>query len=421
MRVSLTAGTLILVIGGCTSPNQTGLSCESNKDLCASTPTLPPLSSRRGVWTSTTLTADGLEIVAYDVGLGALHSLHLDEDGLQLTHRITSNDPATDRGQYVALTQGPNDQLYAAYYDAVGTNIRRARRSDGNWEELPGAIDNSDHQVGTWLSLAADDSGGWHLAYRDETTATLRIVSLDSDTVGCHGAGGPETPMEITPALMADAGWPSADFGTHTSIGILTDGRLAVSFYDAWRTNLMLATCTGNDIQLQLLDGEGSQASDDTDVGRWNALAVDPASGRLGIAYHDATHGALKYISSRDGTLASVVIDDGQPHGHYVGVATSLAYYTDENLDEGLPRIAYIDTSSRQLKLARQSVYGLWESNSISTHMPNSGVPSGYGPSVNMEIRGKESEFITFTQWAEEEATLHVATCDVTECTEVKE
>ena len=150
-RVFLVVSVLMLATGGCTSSDQPGLDCESNETLCASVPKLPPLSSRRGVWAATTLTADGLEIAAYDVGLGALHHLHLNEDGLQLTHRITSNDPAADRGQYVALTQAPNNQLYAAYYDAVDTNIRRAQKSDGNWEELPGTVDDSGHNVGTWL------------------------------------------------------------------------------------------------------------------------------------------------------------------------------------------------------------------------------------------------------------------------------
>jgi len=360
-------------------------------------------------------------LAAYDQGLGALHSWQFDNSALRPTHQISTNNPSFDRGQFVAIKSTTDNRLYAAYYDAVDTDIRRAIWNKGNWTELDGMVDGGSDDVGKWLSLAADTDGGWHLAYHNASQLTLRIMSIDAGDAGCYGEDGLGTPLEVTHAAMADAGWPSASFGTHTSIGVLDDGRLVVSFYDAWRTNLMLATCSGSNLQLQLLDGEGQDAHINTDVGRWNSLTVDPLSGRLGIAYHDATHGSLKYISSRDGSLSPVVIDNGLQAEHYVGLAASLDFYSGSDLDEGLPRIAYIDATNRELKLARQSVYGLWNTTTVISLPVSNDTLVGFGPALSLNVNAEQTEYIAFTDWSKEKVSMRVATCNETGCTEATE
>jgi hypothetical protein len=393
--------------------------CDPIDQTCIQNDTAPPITGQQGVWLSTVLQNDVLTVAAYDHGLGALHGWTLDEIGFKPTHRISANGTAIDRGQYVALASAPNNQIYAAYYDAVDTDIRRARWVDGNWEELQGTVDGGQDDVGKWLSLAVDSTGAWHLAYRNDSKRTLRIISISDENSGCYGSAGVGSPLEVTHEVMTDAGWPSSDFGTHTSIGTLDDGRVVVSFYDSWRRNLMLATCSGPEVQLQLLDGEG--AGNSADVGRWNSLAVDPVSGRLGIAYHDATNGTLKYVSSRDGTLAPIVIDDGQDGTNYVGLATSLVFYSDTRLTEGLPRIAYVDATGRQIKLARQSVYGLWSSTTVTKLSREPKEIYGFGPAVSLAINTAETEYVTYTRWNAISVSMHVSICNDIDCSEATE
>lgn len=75
------------------------------------------------------------------------------------------------------------------------------------------------------------------------------------------------------------------------------------------------------------------------DVGRDNAIAVDPSTGRIGISYFDATHGALKFAQSTDGgaTWVTMFVDtEATSAGGEVGRYTSLAYLN------GAPVIAYL-------------------------------------------------------------------------------
>ncbi|MEC8025296.1 MAG: hypothetical protein VX223_15320, partial [Myxococcota bacterium] len=328
------------------------------------------------------------------------------------------NGPELDRGQYVQMVNGPNDSLYVAYYDARDTDIRRAKLTDGNWVEMDGLVDGDTADVGTWLSLAVGANGGWHMAYRDDTAASLRIISVDAVNNGCHGENGPGTPLRITYQDMADAGLPSADFGTHTSTGILSDGRLAVSFYDAWRTNLMLVTCKEDSFQLQLLDGETVASDVDTDAGRWSSLAVDPSTGRLGVAYHDATLGALKYITSRDGTLSPIIVDDGGNAGHHVGLSARLAFEARPGFSESLPRIAYVDSTGRKILFARRSIYGEWEHHTVTTLPPLGERLDGFGPALGLTIDTQDRAYITYSRWMDENTELNVAVCDGPLCAE---
>ena len=423
---------LLVLVGGCGDEAVAGYVCAGPSDQCVD-PISPPVVASPSVWLAASRYDESITVVAYDSSLRALHSYDWRSNALVPTHRISANGPDLNRGQYPALATGPHGTLYAAYYDAVSTDIRRARLNGDNWIELDGVVDGGESNVGTWLSLDIDAGGGWHLAYRDETSAALRIASLDAEDAGCHGKDGPGSPLLVTAQDMADAGWPSGDFGTHTSLGVLKDGRLAVSYYDSWRTNLMLATCEGSSVQLQMLDGEDLESGYDYDAGRWNSLDIDPITGRLGIAYFDATQGALKFISSRNGMLLPTVIDDGGNADHHVGLAASLKFNVIPDYSEGLPQVAYVDSTAREIRLARQTVYGEWSQIAVKRLTGNPPTRHSFGPSLELvvspqpsrvqpqerfEAQDTDRSYVIFSEWTDSLVSLHVATCDPSGCSE---
>lgn len=82
---------------------------------------------------------------------------------------------SADVGAFNSVAMGPGNRLHVAYYDAVGQNLRYARKDPGGvWElRLLDAIGN----VGTHTSIAVDTSSGIHVAYRDESNGDLKLVT----------------------------------------------------------------------------------------------------------------------------------------------------------------------------------------------------------------------------------------------------
>ena len=75
------------------------------------------------------------------------------------------------------------------------------------------------------------------------------------------------------------------------------------------------------------------------DVGKYSSVAVNPDTGGIGIAYHDATNGHLKYLvfeNPKQLVHSVYTIDKGIEGISKTGLHTSLAYS-----DGGKPFIAY--------------------------------------------------------------------------------
>jgi hypothetical protein len=114
-----------------------------------------------------------------------------------------------------------------------------------------------------------------------------------------------------------------------------------VSYYDATNQALRIArddratsNCgPGEEWYCHTLDASGA------DVGRYSSIAVRPAGGGMGIAYHDATNGHLKYLWFDNPHLwvyHVATIDKGIPDISTTGLYTSLRYSADDT-----PYIAY--------------------------------------------------------------------------------
>lgn len=189
------------------------------------------------------------------------------------------------------------------------------------------------------------------------------VASIAALAVGRAGAwspaqeGGPVLGSSADPGRPAAgagpadaAGWVlslvdgAKDFGSHASAAIDPgDDRLYVSYYDASGKNLRLASPAwpgsgncgpGNSWSCQTVDSSG-------DVGQYGSIAIWEGGGvwRLGIAYYDASHYALKYAqyekSGGPGSWDLTTIAAGSLADHH-GLYTSLKFDVT-----GKPHIAY--------------------------------------------------------------------------------
>jgi hypothetical protein len=147
--------------------------------------------------------------------------------------------------------------------------------------------------------------------------------------------------------LAAKAPWfnseidTNGDTGLHVSVAYdPTWGKIYISYYDATDQQLRLARSDGKGLACGPKGEWGCSTIDSgADVGKYNSIAINPVSGGIGIAYHDATNGKLKYIyfeNPQSLNYSTYTIDKGIEGVSTTGLYTSLVYS-----DEGKPFIAY--------------------------------------------------------------------------------
>ena len=132
-------------------------------------------------------------------------------------------------------------------------------------------------------------------------TLTLMLTVGSSSVRGAQPTAHP-APAGVNASPGATAPWfietvdPAWGVGSHVSVAIDDSGTTYISYYDATNKDLKMAKHVGsggncgpnNDWSCKTIDsGE--------DVGKYSSIAIDPASGEVRIAYHDATNGKLKY------------------------------------------------------------------------------------------------------------------------------
>ncbi len=166
------------------------------------------------------------------------------------------------------------------------------------------------------------------------------------------------SPGANTPWFNIDVDTPD-DTGQHTSVAIdPSTGWIYVSYYDATNQELRMARYGGPSPNCDPVSGWGCLTIDSgPDVGKYSSIAVNPATGGIGIAYYDATNGKLKYAYFKNPHLLvhqKYTIDKGIFPISSAGLYTSLKYDSD-----GTPFITYYfdnPSGTDALKLAYYSV-----------------------------------------------------------------
>ena len=252
----------------------------------------------------------------------------------------------TDAGRWASLALDGQGGVHLAWFDATQGALRYAAvPPSGPWTRE--SVDDGPGTRGTYASLAIDREGVPSVAYRDEMAGALRYAVRGGD-----GAWQ----SEVVPACNAagDAACPSAgerDDGLYANL-VVGSERLRVVHYDRRIGALVLSERdAGGAWSRSILDGDGAEGRTDGDVGRFARVDTDTKR-RLGMAYYDATRGALRFF--REGG-SPLVVDDGtvwdEAHKtareHLVGQHVALRF---DDADRAV--MLYLDATALTLKRA---------------------------------------------------------------------
>ncbi len=88
---------------------------------------------------------------------------------------VVHESPGGDVGRYNSIAIDPSTgRIHIAYYDAGGLDLRYARKDPGGGWAL--RLLDTEGDVGRHASIAVDQSGIVHVAYRDETNGDLKVA-----------------------------------------------------------------------------------------------------------------------------------------------------------------------------------------------------------------------------------------------------
>jgi hypothetical protein len=332
------------------------------------------------------------------------------------TWRGGISDPGPNVGAWTSIALS-NHTARVAYQDRDNNVLKYAyeTKAGGSWNNFvvdPGQgekigqftrmlIDGSGYPTIAYLAVGVDDGMG-HMVTElrlarattmDPQAATdftiTTVVSAIGSCAGLCAAGdscvaGSDGDICITPTSDCSAGCGSGDVcstgtcvaaladpmiydvptgaGMFDSPVLLTDGRLAITYYDQTARSLVIAveTSLGSSMFMPtVLDG----GTTTTDRGMWSS-AVVASDGTVHVAYQDAIGDQVMHTTWQGGTPGTPdVVDDGERMGdrpHNVGAAATIFLVNDT------PTIAYQDGLSSDVDVATMAGPGTWTMQDIA-------------------------------------------------------
>lgn len=323
---------------GCVGDSCACTTCAPECDGCGSEPI-----AEVGPSTALVMPDGRLAITTYDEVRGALVVVLQRPGSSERTVLPVSSGVSSDVGRWARIALETSGSLVVVWYDRDRNELLTAR---GGVSGFAAPVKIAGLAV-SHLALRVDGQDNPHVAFRNEASRTIgyatrtaitpwRVTEID----GCAGEAGCGT---------ADA-QAEEDFGLGLDLALVTEAGSSalprIAFYDARRGDLKLASKSAAGAWTTVtLDGAGG------DVGRFVSLAISPTRA-LGVAYYDATLGALRYLGP-SGT--SRVIDngvynnnDGRARRRDVGQLCVLDYDT-----RGSAHIIYIDGTTPGMRHAR--------------------------------------------------------------------
>lgn len=348
-----------------------------------------------GRYVSGVVAPDGvLAFAAYDAA-GRLR-MAVQRPGQSQWTRFTL-DESGDAGHYVSLAALADSRLVAAYQVmdlAQGTSMLRVAVS-----RRASPMSASDFTI-TNVEIAALADGalpcGGGCATDEVCLADTRVCAAVEPPASCAQScalgsvcvGG----QCRTTVASARAGGRAVGTGVDPEVVPLADGRIAVPFYRADAGELAVAVgAPEGPFEVRLGDAGMNRAGfGETDVGRQVSAAMD-LGGTMHLAYLDGIAGAVVYATYAvdSGRLgARQVVTDGigaNPPSMPGGLDLALGA-------DGAPRIAWQDTSSGRLMLARRGVDGETWSSVVLDEVGVSGFSPSFAPGGQVVAFGRIRE-----------------------------
>ena len=352
-------------------------------------------SGSMGRYTSITIGADGMPVVAYrDAGGGTqdLRVLKCTSPDCSSGTPYTLDGPG-NVGEHISIAIGTDGTPVVSYYDLDNTALRVAKCADAACSAVavtpvPTVDGGGADDMGKFSALAVGTDGLPIVAYRDDTVVTgltLRVVhcgnaacsagntlnivdGLDAGDYASIAIGADGFPviayqdtgnddlkvakcLNVTcaPAYTITTLDGALDnVGRYTSITIGFDGFPIISYYDVTNTSLKVAKCVDGACAMPAtitpIEGLGLE-----DIGQFSSITVG-ADGLPVISYADLTTGVLRFARCGDGACALgnqfLTLDPGPGVGEFTSITIGA---------DGLPVMSYRDTTNSALKVAKCS------------------------------------------------------------------
>lgn len=331
----------------------------------------PQPTSQRGLATSVVLPDGRLAIATYDATQGALVVIFQRPGAAERTTAVVARHESSGIGRWARVAREADGTLQVVWTEPQGADgglIRWARGGERGFS----AAETVSAAPASRLALRVDASDRPHLAYRDERLRAVRYATRQGNAWTITGIQGCAGEADCPRAGLEDYG-QGLDLALGAAGGSTALPRVA--FYDALRGDLKLAAAASDGRWTTVtLDGR-SGATDTGDVGRFVSLALTPTRA-LGVAYFDATLGALRYIGP-SGTQRVVdggvePLADGRSRRAIVGQFCVLDYDS-----QGAAHILYVDASAPGLRHARVGGDGPATITALS-------IPPGFSPTFDV-------------------------------------
>ena len=182
---------------------------------------------------------DGLAVITFygDINSGALHFTKCANAACTAASvfRTLDDSAANDVGTYSSIAIGSDGFPVVSYHDATAGTLKVAKCMDASCTSGTVVTTVDDHPintVGAYTSTAIGTDGFPVISYYDSTAGGLKVAKCIN--LNCTG---------LTTITTVDN--PANDVGRNTSIGIGTDGLPVISYRDATAGTLKVAKCNG--------------------------------------------------------------------------------------------------------------------------------------------------------------------------------
>ncbi len=334
-----------------------------------------------GMYTSVTISSDGLPIIAYNEdSYGDLRAAHCD-DSFCTTATVTTIDSIGTVGQYASIILGADGMPLISYYDYSNRNLKVAHCENAACTvSTLRTVDGGANDTGLYTSITIGADGLPLIAYADLTagdlktahcsdvtcaSATLSAVDTVGDNVSYTSAaiGADGLPIisylnhymgayHLRLAHCVDAVCSSAHLSSFNSLPVAattsvvmgSDGLPLIAYYLDATYGLRIMHC----LDLECIDNNWLAIEADGNVGKFNSMTIGPDGLPL-ISYFDQVNANLKVAHCYDVACArasTVVVDSAGDVGYDTSITIGL---------DGLPLISYYDNNGHDLKVAHCS------------------------------------------------------------------
>jgi uncharacterized delta-60 repeat protein len=211
------------------------------------------------------------------------------------------------------------------------------------WRLQGDAVFTAEHVLGpgTFNDVAVDSVGRIYVAWYDSTSHALMYAVRDKSRTWSAAR------------IVDDA---SAYLGEYVSIALDSRSLPAVAYQDvAGGGKLKYAHFNGHRWHARTMDAHAG-------TGFYNSLAFD-AAGNPAIAYYDQAKGDLRFAAYSNGTWTNAAIDTAGDSGRYCNLGL--------NPKSGRWDVAYEQSSTGKVQLARQAANGHWLTTTIDDTAQN--------------------------------------------------